>query len=387
MSTTFPTDLTTERFIEFLAGPNLGTIRTISMEEIGRDVYLAPSPTADDAAGAIMLMMAFQGSTGEQIRAWLHDQPEAVAYRERPPEPEPAPEPDPGPTPPPIVLGQPCEPLVADGVTMRRQKDSARVSLCGHDQFTAIRMVLDGVDLQPYIDESMHYGFNLWRVFAQASSTENGYYTVRPDEPNYDLAVTELVERLSEVGIYLLLAVFADNQVLNTPMSQWLHIADVLRPYQDFVFLSGGNEADKNGFDPYALQNPNMKWWSRGSWTIEKGEHEGPPDPEGATFCEYHNRRDYPKGLDDTVASQTYIQFDYRYVVPLFADEPPRMGTDGSGDPFLDPAICWRYARNYASGWAAAVLHMRCGQKAALIPPGSIDDAIASAWAQGMRIP
>src|SRR5262252_1495925 len=98
-TTTLPIALTTDRLIEFLAGPGLGTIRTISMDEIGRDCYAAPSPTADDSCGATMLMMALQGQSAEDIRAYLHDSDEAVAWRNRPPDPQPQP-PNPDPQPP-----------------------------------------------------------------------------------------------------------------------------------------------------------------------------------------------------------------------------------------------------------------------------------------------
>ena len=41
-----------------------------------------------------MLVMAMQGQTGEQLRAWLHDQAEAIAYRTKPvPPPRPIPRP------------------------------------------------------------------------------------------------------------------------------------------------------------------------------------------------------------------------------------------------------------------------------------------------------
>lgn len=78
MSTTFPTDITVERLLEFW-----GTINAICLQEIGR----VGSHTGGDPVFEIMELMAFEGQTGEQLTAWLHDQPEAVAYREKPPIP------------------------------------------------------------------------------------------------------------------------------------------------------------------------------------------------------------------------------------------------------------------------------------------------------------
>ena len=382
MPTTFPIEVTVERLIEFLAGPDLGTLRTISQQEIGRDVYAAPSPTAADSAGAQMLLMALEGKTGEDIRAWLYGSDEAAAWRHRPPEP-PTPELPPatddvGPLPAPP--GAPCVPLTRDGVTIRNPAGQ-RISLCGYDMFTALRMLLDGADLQPFIDESLHYGFNCWRVFGMASSDQNGYYTLSPTESGYYDAVGYLAQRLSAVGIYYLHTTYADCQDIGFDLGVWTNVATTLRPYSHAVFLSGGNEWSKNHWDPMQLSDPGLPWWSRGS---DVGD--APPPYPAGTFAEFHPRRDYPKALDDTIASQTWIQYHDGCTVPLIIDEPPRMGADGSGDVYLDPGIVWRFARSYSGGCGGAVLHMRPGQKGALIPPGSLDDQIATAWQEGMRL-
>jgi len=369
MSTTFPIAVTVERLIEFLSGPGLGTIRSLSEEEIGRDVFHDPSPTFDDSAGAQMLLMALEGKTGDELRAWLHNSAEAEAYRNRPP--------DTGPDP---LPGGPCRPLFAEGVTIRNE-DGQRVSLCGYDQFTALRMLLDGADLQPFIDESLRYGFTCWRVFGMASSAQNGYYTLNPNETGYYEALEHLVQRLSEVGIYLLFTTYADCQDIGFDLNVWRQVADVLRPYEHAVFLSGGNEWSKNHWDPSALSDPELQWWSRGS---DIGDA-APPYPPG-TFAEFHPRRDYPKALDDTIASQTWIQYHDHCNVPLIIDEPPRVGEDGSGPEYTDPFIVWRFARSYSSGCGGAVLHMRPGQKGALIAPGSLNDQIAQVWQQGMKL-
>ena len=79
MPRTFPIDVTVERLVEFR-----GTIDAICRQEIGR----LPTHTAGDPVGEIMLLMAMEGQTGQQLTAWLHDQPEAVAFRSsRPPLP------------------------------------------------------------------------------------------------------------------------------------------------------------------------------------------------------------------------------------------------------------------------------------------------------------
>jgi len=85
-------------------------------------------------------------------------------------------------------------------VTLRNASSGDRVSLCGYDMFTALRIEIDdpsGSRLQPLLDESRTYGFNLWRVFGQASRTENGYYDLRPTEPGYYQALDRLAKRLT----------------------------------------------------------------------------------------------------------------------------------------------------------------------------------------------
>jgi hypothetical protein len=75
MSTTFPIDVTVDRLVEFA-----GTIDAICLQEIGR----RPTHTPGDPVGEILQLMALHGRTGEELVAWLHEQPEAVAFRTKP---------------------------------------------------------------------------------------------------------------------------------------------------------------------------------------------------------------------------------------------------------------------------------------------------------------
>lgn len=83
MSTTLPIAVTVDRLIEFH-----GLADALCLQELGR----LPTHTAGDPVAEIILLQALQGQTGEQIQAWLHDQPEAIAYRTKP---VPPPLPDP----------------------------------------------------------------------------------------------------------------------------------------------------------------------------------------------------------------------------------------------------------------------------------------------------
>jgi hypothetical protein len=75
VATTFPVDVTVDRLVEFH-----GLADALCQEELGR----LPSHTAGDPVAEIIELMALQGRTGEQIQAWLHEQPEAVAHRSKP---------------------------------------------------------------------------------------------------------------------------------------------------------------------------------------------------------------------------------------------------------------------------------------------------------------
>jgi hypothetical protein len=71
--TTFPVEITVARLVEFR-----GTIEAICLAEVGR---LPSWGKEDDPMAEIMELMAFHGSTGEQLQAWLHASEEAKHFR------------------------------------------------------------------------------------------------------------------------------------------------------------------------------------------------------------------------------------------------------------------------------------------------------------------
>lgn len=76
--TQFPIDVTVDRLVEFH-----GLADALCVAELGR----YPTHTVGDPVAEIIEMMALRGQTGEQIQAWLHEQPEAIAHRTKPPLP------------------------------------------------------------------------------------------------------------------------------------------------------------------------------------------------------------------------------------------------------------------------------------------------------------
>ena len=321
----------------------IATITVIYREELGRD----PDP------GGLLtwLNLAQAGWTGDQIRAAIHDSPEAVAYRNRP------------------------KSLPLPDLSDAGNFWGSRIN--GTDQFCALRLFLDGKDVLPLIQESKDLGFNAWRIFCQGSIKQNGMLDLYPQNtPNYYTSVSALSGFLNQHGIVPLWTAFVDNQDVGLGIDHWHALGTALAPYT--VLLSGGNEWSKNGFDPQSLPAPPVKWWSRGS---DVGDV-APPAPNGGTFSEFHPRRDLPKSLDDAVASATFLRG--RGYGKLIADEPPRMGADGSGPEYADPQVCWQFARIYATLWTGAVFHSRSGQASTLMD--ATTRACAAAWCRGFNV-
>lgn len=249
-----------------------------------------------------------------------------------------------------------------------------RVSFNGATQFYAFRHFLNGVDLAPLFEESHATGRTMWRVFLQASIAQNTIMDLWPQrESNYYPSLRPFAELLNANGIILLATVFVDNQDIQLGLEHWRRVADCLRGTA--TMLSGGNEYPKNHFDPGALTDPGMIW-SRGS-----NLGDAMPYSPHASFTEFHPRRDLPAALMDTVASPVYI-YQSGFEVPLIIDEPPRMGTDGSGPEYTNPDTCWAFARHYATECGGAVFHNRSGQRGQLMDPQT--RACADAWSRGM---
>jgi len=272
---------------------------------------------------------------------------------------------------PPVQTG----PITISGTNFIR--DGKRFVFTGLDYFSALRHVIDGRDIGPMIQESRTIGFNLWRVFMMGSANQNGFLNLFPqNEPTYHDSVIKLCETLNSNGITLLSTCYVDNQDVKLGSSFWTDLNSILQSYS--VLSSGGNEWSKNGFYPGDLSTAVATTWSRGS---DVGDV-APFKPYGL-FAEFHPRRDYPKSLDDSVASSTFIQYNLGCNVPLIIDEPPRMGWDGSGDVYWDPNIVWKFARNYATMCGGAVFHNRKTMDGNLMDDLTKECAIA--WTEGMK--
>lgn len=97
-----------EHLVEYFAAT-----RAICVSEIGRDPFDGRAFDVRDSVGGICLWLFLNGQNEAQVRQWLHDQAEAVAYRNRPPAPPPVVAPpvvEPPVVDPPVVAPPPHEP-------------------------------------------------------------------------------------------------------------------------------------------------------------------------------------------------------------------------------------------------------------------------------------
>lgn len=256
--------------------------------------------------------------------------------------------------------------------------DGSRSVLCGTDMFCAFRQYLNGMDLTPFFAESRELGFNLWRVFMQGSIKQNNILQLSPTEPGYYEHVRPFAELLNRQGIVLLATIGIDNQDIKSPASHWTRMYDLLEGTSTLV--SKANEWGKNlgGVRPDELPNPSGNiLWSQGSGL----QDEAPFKPTGK-FMEFHQVRNFPTSIRDTVASATEIQdvLDYPEI-PLIMDEPAKFGTDGN---YPEPRDSYNFARCYATFWAGAVFHNWNGQRGQLMDANT--KACAREWVRGMKL-
>ncbi len=249
------------------------------------------------------------------------------------------------------------------------------------DQFQALRLFLDGrfSNLEALVEESHEFHFQYWRIFGMGAKSENTLFDLSPSEPGYYDALYQLARWLNARGIGLLFECYADNQVVGAGPEHWTRCADALRG--TVTILSGGNEHEKNGFDPQTLSDPGMIW-SRGSALADTLTPQN-----GATCASFHQRTDYPKTLYDATASVLYMESE-GYTVCLM-DEPTRFNVDGTtkSDP-LDNGLtaehfAWQLGKVYSAMWDLACFHNQAGQRGQLMSPPL--RAMAAEWARGMH--
>ena len=300
MSTVFPTDVTTDRLIEFM-----GTIRAICGEEIGRDPYLNPSPTADDSVGTLMLLDAMNGKTGAELQAWLHEQPEAVAYRTTPPAPD----------------GTEAGPLRVERPTIRDQT-GACWQWRGFTDFLLLYRYLTGVDIQPCLDERIGLGANIVRCFSMVGWDECTPSFSPQNFPDYYAKLGAFAQALAQRKVRCELTIFADAQiVMPDATARKQHLRDCLDALTGAwnVVIEIANEPFKNlpGGNQEAIDLAHLA--QNHGFLIATGEYDSwPPAPTadyGTTHCD--RSPEWPRKCKDLKD-----RCDYSGETPWIGDEP-----------------------------------------------------------------
>jgi hypothetical protein len=361
--TTFPIDVTVERLIEFLSGPGRGTLRSLSVQELGRDVYRDPSPTVDDAAGAILLLQALEGKTGEELRAWLHASDEAAAFRASGSEGSEGNPTTPGDTPSVHVEG-------LKFVTERgEQWWMAFVS-----SFRLYERYLRGEDIQPVLRETVDVGGNGLRVFGAFDFGSPQNQRLYPAEhPDYYTRLPDFYALVQSYGLYLQFTAFADTQRSvpgrDAQVNHWEAICEQTRDSPN-VLLERVNEANahENRVDAELLK-PEGICSSFGS----NGAGSDPPGPFW-DYADLHSERpaELPKLLQSTTtlafAVHGYTGFSGTQRATVVSEPIGFADTDQPGRRVANPEVA--YLLGLGCRWGAGgTAHSDNGVQSILLSP------------------
>lgn len=258
-------------------------------------------------------------------------------------------------------------------------KDKRPMCLPAINQAIAYRMWLDGrkIELDALVQESRDYGFNWWSVYLQGSKLQNTIFDLNPNEPNYRPQLRPFADYLNQGGIGLHAVIGVDNQDVKSPYSHWTEVDDELSG--SVYIFDGGNEYDKNGFDPQLIPAPRLGTvWSRGSATADKLVPQN-----GAPCASFHQRTDYPATITDAVASPIYM-WEHGYTV-VMCTEPTRFNLDGtnkSNQP-NSPRFAYQLGSIYGAMWDLACFFNQAGQRGMLFTPPLRDSA--HEWIRGLN--
>jgi hypothetical protein len=278
----------------------------------------------------------------------------------------------------------PTEPLPALRIRENDFIDRAgqRIAFCGCDGFDDYRFWLDGREdkVMPFMKECNDYGFTARRIFLAGAAIENQVFDLYPDrEPSFYPELVPFVRFENAHGIIPLLTVNVDMQrvmpMASDRLRNWRTINGELRGKDLAYIISGGNQHDKNGWDPYDdTEDPGADViWSRGSNT----ENLQTP-PRGAPASELHATRiSWDRTLMDAVASPPNMREVGQSTLVMMTEGMPF-------DQNTDPRWGWRLGRAYSIDWAVSVFHDRQGQRGLL----RTDNILRSfeQWGKGARL-
>jgi hypothetical protein len=341
----------------------IATVTAIYRAELGRE----PDPGGLKS----WVQHAREGWTGEQIRQAIHDSPEAVAYRARPPKP------------PPPTLSR----LHVEGLQFVTDTGQPWIWAMT-DGFRDYDRFLRGEDIRPVLDESQALGANGRRVLGMVDSFAHLYPQEHPDY--YDRLPAFLALN-AERGQYVQFCVFADTKIilprLDDQLAHYARVGDALRPFQNAILqLVNENSANQNGIDLRKFAKPDGLLASIGS----NGTGEDPPLPAW-DYSDLGSERRGDFALSCTTVYFAIHGYPGEHGAPGFAgtqratvvSEPPGFAEVAEpGRRTADPHIA--YLMGLGCRWGAGgTAHSSAGIQSELLPPTT--KACVSAFLEGVK--
>src|SRR5580765_6731517 len=329
------------------------TITFFYRKELGRD----PEPPGL----ASWLENLRNGMTGPELEQALHDSPEAVAFRARPPVP---------PT--------PKTPRVhVEGLRFVTEGGEPWV-MAFATSFRAYERFLRREDLGPHLQELAELGANGIRVFGAFDYGSPQTQRLYPREhPEYYDRLPEFFDLLRGFGLYAQFCVFADT-ARSVPgkaaqLAHWARVVDVLRPIEN-VLLERVNENDQHDNHVDAdVPRPAGMCASFGS----NGGGQDPPGPYW-DYADLHSERRGDFALSTTTVNfaikgykgeNAAKSFDGTQRATVVSEPPGIADALVPGRRTNDPRICYQMGVGCSTWGAGGTAHSDCGVQSVLHTP------------------
>ena len=319
------------------------TISYYFRQELGRE------PNASEMAA--YLTACQNGMTGAQIQTILHNEPEAVAYRARPPVPR---------TPRLHVEG--LKFVTEDGKPWR---------MAFADSFRAYERFLHGEDLRPHLQELADLGANGVRVFGAFDFGSPETQRLYPREhPDYFIRLPPFFALLRDFGFYAQWCAFADTQRsvpgASDQAKHWWRLCDVLTLIPNVLLQRVNEEHQHENRLDAVLSKPPLICSSYGS----EGAGQDPPAP----FWNYADLGS--ERHDDFSLSSTTVHFSI-FGYPGFVgtqratvvSEPPGFGEAKTGSRTNDPVVAYQLGVGAGTWGAGGCAHSDCGVQSVMLTP------------------
>lgn len=263
-------------------------------------------------------------------------------------------------------------------------EDGSLVYGRGASFFLGYKRHLDGVKINPQLDQLADLGCNLVRL--KGSFESLGGFDPRAYGDGYYEEIPAFMERLAGRGIYgLWTACAATGKFFNDDQAmEHIHrTVEQLVKTRNAIFSpvneqgQHNNSIDRDRFKRELMDTGKLGWmiYDTGSFGVDLAVQ-----PPFGMYAPFHVRRDYPSSVKDCgIIDHTNKVEDG---LEIGVDEPYRMGDEGSGDRHDDPLVA-REAAGIAYNALYFVAHSMQGERADLLTGNTLD--CVSAAFQAMK--